>query len=735
MSDLTESVNKIYPITNVRNDFGILLKKEVNKDIVEYITLLDGSKIDFQSCVNLYSDKYIFNSNMNFYQRKVDNSNHIFVVENPDCSTQCINIFDISGMWIQHLMDKDIDSNSFSRQIGNVCFYINSKGIYKKDIYIKFPHIYPNKVSGWLNRLTQPNHKIGTLDIETYNIEKVAYAYAIGFYVQGDLQCFYIDKNKNSDNLIISCLDGMLVEKYNGYTFYVHNLRKFDIYFILHALIKVDNVYPNKYQFKDNIVYRDGDIISIKISTKINGKTYSIKLVDSLLLLQSSLDKLCKTFNTNVKKTYFPYTFVNKHNLWYIGNKPDIKYYKDVIYKSIEEDNENMDECKKMFIITNIYDKIPKENWSLKNETLSYLGNDLISLHNVMEKFITSIYINYHIHATKSLTISSLSMDIYLKRFYDNNIPLIKQKSIYNNIKQSYYGGITEVYKPYGKNLLYYDVNSLYPYAALNNMPGLNCIYTDNINSNIGDILNNLFGFYFCKIKTNDGYLGLLPHRTNNGLIQPLGEFEGWYFSEELKFAYEHGYNIHVVLGYNFDKSENVFDKYFTELYKIKSNSTDKVDRAIAKSMLNNLIGKLGLDINKYTTKIMTEEEFVSILKTRKYRGVHYLDGTTVLASYDTEVSKSICETNDLNYKDILLDFLKSKNSNGKITYKEEKYNSVSIAIASAITAYSRIYMNKIKLHILNKGGKLYYTDTDSIVTDIKLDNYMVGIEMEFVTF
>jgi len=131
----------------------------------------------------------------------------------------------------------------------------------------------------------------------------------------------------------------------------------------------------------------------------------------------------------------------------------------------------------------------------------------------------------------------------------------------------------------------------------------------------------------------------------------------------------------------------------------------------------------------------MTEEEFVSILKTRKYRGVHYLDGTTVLASYDTEVSKSICETNDLNYKDILLDFLKSKNSNGKITYKEEKYNSVSIAIASAITAYSRIYMNKIKLHILNKGGKLYYTDTDSIVTDIKLDNYMVGIEMEFVTF
>jgi hypothetical protein len=118
-------------------------------------------------------------------------------------------------------------------------------------------------------------------------------------------------------------------------------------------------------------------------------------------------------------------------------------------------------------------------------------------------------------------------MDIFLRRFYDKNIPLIKQKSIYNNIKQSYFGGITEVYKPYGKNLFYYDVNSLYPYAALNTMPGLNCIYSDNINTNISSMLDNIFGFYYCKIKTKEEYLGLLPYRTKKGLIQPLGEFEG----------------------------------------------------------------------------------------------------------------------------------------------------------------------------------------------------------------
>ena len=94
-------------------------------------------------------------------------------------------------------------------------------------------------------------------------------------------------------------------------------------------------------------------------------------------------------------------------------------------------------------------------------------------------------------------------MEIFLRRFYSNNIPLINTKSVYNDIKKSYYGGITEVYKPFGTKLYYYDVNSLYPYSALNPMPGLNCTYEDNINKNISEIIENLFGFYYCKITTS----------------------------------------------------------------------------------------------------------------------------------------------------------------------------------------------------------------------------------------
>ena len=94
----------------------------------------------------------------------------------------------------------------------------------------------------------------------------------------------------------------------------------------------------------------------------------------------------------------------------------------------------------------------------------------------------------------------------------------------------------------------YYDVNSLYPYVALQDMPGLICSKL-NYYDDKQDI-SSLFGFFYCSIDAPlNSYLGLLPLRTQSGLIFPLGKWEGWYFSEELKFAKEQGYNIKVLFS------------------------------------------------------------------------------------------------------------------------------------------------------------------------------------------
>lgn len=124
---------------------------------------------------------------------------------------------------------------------------------------------------------------------------------------------------------------------------------------------------------------------------------------------------------------------------------------------------------------------------------------------------------------TDSLTIFRLALNIFLKKYLkDFKLSIIKQ-NMYKDIKQSYFGGITEVYKPYDENLYYYDVNSLYPYASLNSMPGPNCTYIEMSNINI-DIL---FGFYYCEIEISDNYLGLLPVHRDFELIMPNGKWCG----------------------------------------------------------------------------------------------------------------------------------------------------------------------------------------------------------------
>ncbi len=73
------------------------------------------------------------------------------------------------------------------------------------------------------------------------------------------------------------------------------------------------------------------------------------------------------------------------------------------------------------------------------------------------------------------------------------------------------------MYKPYGENLYYYDVNSLYPFASLNDMPSLNCNYEDFMGNNPD--LSSLFGVYYCKAGASDNYLSLLPNITETGVL------------------------------------------------------------------------------------------------------------------------------------------------------------------------------------------------------------------------
>ena len=125
------------------------------------------------------------------------------------------------------------------------------------------------------------------------------------------------------------------------------------------------------------------------------------------------------------------------------------------------------------------------------------------------------------------------------------------------------------MYQAYGKNINYYDVNSLYPYAMLKPMP-----YDILNNGKLIDLTNrtldSFFGFALVKIVCPlDMERPVLPFHHEGKTIYPVDTWEGTYFSEELKAVIELGYEITLIKGYEFTKTD-LFSDYVNHFYDIK---------------------------------------------------------------------------------------------------------------------------------------------------------------------
>jgi len=298
---------------------------------------------------------------------------------------------------------------------------------------------------------------------------------------------------------VLAIINELLRPKYDKITFYCYNFGGYDVIFILKIINNYNNLQTtNKKKYKLSSLLREDKVI--KLTIRKDSK--SLTILDSYCILTSSLDKLGKDFGVKTQKSLFPYKFNTDNHLFYKGHTSSIHYYNNL---SIDK-----------------YREIYKEDWDFKAKSIRYLKDDLNCLYKILTSANKQVHNNYKINIINATTISSLAMKIYLSRYYNKNISQINKPSIYKDLKQAYYGGITEVYRSYGENLFYYDVNSLYPFASLNDMPSLLSTkvtyYKEDAN------INDLFGFFYYKIEApRDLYLGLLPIRINLGIELPLG--------------------------------------------------------------------------------------------------------------------------------------------------------------------------------------------------------------------
>jgi len=290
---------------------------------------------------------------------------------------------------------------------------------------------------------------------------------------------------------------------------------------------------------------------------------------------------------------------------------------------------------------------------------------------------------------------------------------------VYRNIKLSYTGGAVDMYipkPPLDLKIHAYDVNALYPFVMLSNKyPIGDPIYFE------GNIINHYrqlsienslysksrpFGFFYCKIiapKDLKHPILQIHHKTKDGIrtISPLGNFEGMFFSEELYNAEKFGYKFEVLWGYIF-KSDFIFKEYVETMYNLRLQypKSDPMN-LICKLLLNSLYGRFGMSDNLGDITILEKDKYDLLF-----------DNTNIKDIIDIEshvIMRNIKESYELE--------------------TETSHSNINIAVASAVTAYARIYMSQFKNN--PNLPNLYYTDTDSTYFDGPLpDSFISNTEL-----
>jgi len=208
-----------------------------------------------------------------------------------------------------------------------------------------------------------------------------------------------------------------------------------------------------------------------------------------------------------------------------------------------------------------------------------------------------------------------------------------------------------------------------------------------------------LFGVVYAEIETPlDLPVPILLTKIGNKTVAGLGSWSGWYFTEELKFAIEQGYKVKVLKGYIFERA-NIFSGYIDTMYNMRLQyPKGSAMNMIAKLLLNSLAGRFGINLNQETNRVIS----LSAVKDSDL-----LDDSTVVT--DLNNGFGIIASENLRNVDLA-------NSYAPL--------NVSLPVAMAITAYGRIYINRVKLAYKDN---LYYSDTDSIVLDCQLDPSLIS--------
>lgn len=575
-----------------------------------------------------------------------------------------------------------------------------------------------------IKEVSNKKRKFAIIDVEAQNW--------IEFVVAGIFDGKKFFHTKYCYNLLLECFR---ISKFQGISeFFAHFGGKYDfLFFLKEAIInqqfKILNIIPRGSGILQFDLEMEADFCLNNDLEYFQGK---ITFRDSSALLPFSLESACKSFGVKNSKTYFDYNFVahsyrNEDYFKEIMNKEAYEVYYDGVvistweqvtttYKQPQfETNEDGDEIqvddievektvwKHTFCMAlKSYDK-SKVTYKIltdkkadflhkiynRQDILDYLEMDLKALYECLTKFYEWELVA---KVGGSTTVAGQALKVLRwfleKPLYSIVQPSDTQSHLDKFVREGYFGGRTEIFKPLyqakseEERIYCYDVNSLYPTVmSRNSFPNKFKKWAMTLK----EFQEEEFGYWKCEVEVpEDCYFPVLgvshtDKNKNTRFIFPTGKFTGTWPSCELKYALTQGTKItKIYRGAIFEDGGDFFKNFIDYLYdkRLKAKADkDPVGDIMCKLLMNSCYGKTGIDVFGKENLVLCE------------------DG-------DFNVEFEIPLGNDL--------FACLKPISVKL---EKTFNNV--AIAGWVTALARIHLHK---EVFMKAGKgnVYYGDTDS---------------------
>jgi hypothetical protein len=338
---------------------------------------------------------------------------------------------------------------------------------------------------------------------------------------------------------------------------------------------------------------------------------------------------------------------------------------------------------------------VTSENWhtdAIATPMALYLLHDVVGLYEVLRMFQRDAWNDYHIDVTDCMTAASLSKRVFQCHYQNMSRPIYDLTwELDGKIREAYFGGRNECFvQKEVEHCYYYDITSLYPdVMAHRDYPWGKCrvIHTDN--------LGELFGFVECDVRSIDTQRKPLHAvKAHHRLCFP--HLDEWttltLFSEEVRLGMsENMYEYRVRKVYSFDRGP-ILSKYALDAFEGKRKA--KAEGKLAVAFIKKLLANAGYGWFGIRTQ---GKSGVKIFPKNDKQWVEYMFAGELVAWGDRGDYTLVRTKSELPVKDF------------------------NVAIAAAVTAWARMKLWTSMDLVERHGGKVYYCDTDSLITDMDL--------------